>query len=512
MPGISSFLTLHTMKAANNSQSSTRVELDYEATDPNGGQEIEGFIYDTACDPLQHDQLSGGGLYDGSPFDDTFTWGPGVYTIDGGGGVDTLSATNLSASQVTLTIDAAGETIVNDGAGDIDTLRRFTYVDLSNATVTISGNTLTQNNSDGSKAVSTFNITGQAFTSKVISYAPNGQVVSKLFEDVTGEGNLTSFKYLYAGNNLVGTDDYYTGIAGQSYNAEEVDYNGAGQLVRIALSGVSGAPYSSYEYDYVGGVFAGSQFNYTKVPEGATYSSYEVDYNQANALAGDKFFFTDLSGLGYTNEEEDFNASGKLSRVLLTGVTGQSYYQLEEDYDAGVYEGYKAYYQITGEPYTTEEVDVSNSNQLEKVVYSGMTSTPYSSVEEDYANGSLTQIVYGYTDVTGATYNAYQVTETAAGGGLSEVFDLNSGGHTQIALASGQTLTSQGNDKFTGSSTGSTTFVLNPILWRGHDHQSDQRGHGVDVDQPNSPSSPPFKPRLSNRGRTSSSPPPTATR
>ena len=65
--------------------------------------------------------------------------------------------------------------------------------------------------------------------------------------------------------------------------------------------------------------------------------------------------------------------------------------------------------------------------------------------------------------MTGQTYYAYQVMENASGAPLQETFDLNSGGHTLVALTGGQTLTSLGNDKMTGSATGSTTFVLNPI-------------------------------------------------
>jgi hypothetical protein len=100
---------------------------------------------------------------------------------------------------------------------------------------------------------------------------------------------------------------------------------------------------------------------------------------------------------------------------------------------------------------------------LEKVVYSGLSGTPYSSVEQDYSGGAPADTVYGYTDVTGQTYYAYQVTDDASGNGLQETFDLNGGGHTLIALTGGQTLTSLGNDKMTGSSTGSTTFALDAI-------------------------------------------------
>ncbi len=156
------------------------------------------------------------------------------------------------------------------------------------------------------------------------------------------------------------------------------------------------------------------------------------------------------------------------TRVLLTGVQNQAYSSLELDYAAGVYTGYKAFYTgISGQNYTSEEADVSASNQLEKVVYSGMTSTPYSSVEQDYVGGALSDVIYGFTNVSGAPYYAYQVKETPGGSGLQETLDLASGGHDLIALAPGQTLTSLGNDTMTGSASGATTFVLNAIY--GHD-------------------------------------------
>ena len=104
----------------------------------------------------------------------------------------------------------------------------------------------------------------------------------------------TSSEYLYS-DNLVGTDEFYTGIAGEPYAAEEVELDGAGQVIRAAFSNVTGEPYSSYEYDYVGGVSSGSEFTYTSMPQGASYSSYEVDYDQANALAGEQFFSTNAA-------------------------------------------------------------------------------------------------------------------------------------------------------------------------------------------------------------------------
>jgi uncharacterized repeat protein (TIGR03803 family) len=284
------------------------------------------------------------------------------------------------------------------------------------------------------------------------------------FTNVIGP-SYSSYEYDYsAGNALIGSKFYYTRITGQAYTGEVVDYNGAGLLTSATYTGLTDPAYSAYQYDYVGGVFSGSQFTFTTVPTGASYSSYETDYDQAGNFTGDEFFFTNIQGQSYTGEEEDFDAGGALSSVLLTGIADQAYSSLQLDYSAGAYEGYQAYYTgITGRSYTSEEVDVSAAGQLEKVVYSGMTSTPYSSVEQDYSAGTLADVIYDFTNVTGASYNSYQVEDNASGAALQETLDLNSGGHHLIALAGGQTLTSLGDDVMTGSATGSTTFVLNAI-------------------------------------------------
>jgi hypothetical protein len=274
----------------------------------------------------------------------------------------------------------------------------------------------------------------------------------------------SSYEYDYdSANVLIGSKFFYTDITGQPYTAAEYDYDGAGDVTAARFSGVSGQAYSAYVNDYVGGVYAGSQYTFTIVPMGATYSSYETDYNSQGAYTGDRFFFTNLPGQNYTGEEEDFDANSALTRVLITGVTGQSYSSLEEDYSAGTYEGYKAYYAITGQSYTTEEVDVSAANQITKIVYSGMSSTPYSSVEEDYSNGVVSSEIYDFTNVTGARYYAYQVDENASGVAQQEILDNNDGSHTMIGLgAAGQTFTSIGDDTFTGGGA-SETFVFQPI-------------------------------------------------
>jgi autotransporter passenger strand-loop-strand repeat protein/uncharacterized repeat protein (TIGR03803 family) len=320
---------------------------------------------------------------------------------------------------------------------------------------------------DGGFADTFSGFSGQPYSSYETDYDASGQLtgVKYFFTAASGEP-YSSYEYDYSpGNDFIGSKFYYTGITGEPYTGYEYDYDGGGHVTRVDFTGVTGLGYSSYEYDFVGGLFSGSKFEVTTVPTGATYSSYELDYNAAGVFTGDEFFFTNLPGQSYTGEEEDFDANGALTRVLLTGVTGQAYSSLEEDFSAGTYTGYKAYYTgITGQSYTGVEVDVSATNQLEKVVYTGMSSTPYSSVEQDYSAGALTDVIYDFTNVSGASAYAYQVEDNSIGVAQQEIFDNNDGSHTIIGLgAAGQTFTSIADDTFTGGGA-DETFVFTPIF------------------------------------------------
>ena len=93
-----------------------------------------------------------------------------------------------------------------------------------------------------------------------------------------------------------------------------------------------------------------------------------------------------------------------------------------------------------------------------------MSSTPYSSVEEDYSAGALTDEIYDFTNVSGASYYAYQVEDNASGVAQQEILDNNDGSHTIIGLgAADQTFTSIADDTFTGGGA-NETFVFTPIF------------------------------------------------
>jgi ELWxxDGT repeat protein len=441
--------------------------------------------------------LSGGGqivLFSGTGDAVTLANTAGVTdSVTGSGGTITLSnALAMVTGTDSVTLSGTGDvlTLAQAGSGSLSGFAPGGMIALSSLAyqssyeaafyATASGGTLQiLDTAAGNAVVASLpfsgSLAGEAFTLSADPVAGTDITITAapwaspapgdvLFTDVPGQA-YSAYQYDYAaGGGFVGSQFYYTTITGQPYSTEEIDYNGAGQLSRAAFSGVSGEPYSSYEYDYVGSVFSGAKYTFTTVPTGASYSSYVVDQSPANSFAGEQFYFTNLPGQPYAAEEEDFNASVQLTRVVLTGVENQAYSSLELDYAGGSYTGYKAYYTgLTGLPYTSEEVDVSASNQIEKVVYSGLTSTPYSSVEQDYTGGALSDVIYSFTNVTGQPYYAYQVEETPGGSGLQETLDLASGGHDLIALAGGQTLTSLGGDTMSGSASGATTFVLNAI-------------------------------------------------
>ena len=102
----------------------------------------------------------------------------------------------------------------------------------------------------------------------------------------------SSYEYDYdAADVRIASKFFYTTVpSGADYASAEYDYDGAGRLTRAAFSGVTHEPYSAFENDYVGGVFAGSKYTFTSVPSGATYSSYQVDTAFDDAFAGEKFF------------------------------------------------------------------------------------------------------------------------------------------------------------------------------------------------------------------------------
>ena len=186
-PGITSFDKLHTI--FDTASNAYRVELDYTVADPNGGTEVEGLIYDTSPTGA-YDTLSGGGEWNGTPFDDTFIDGPGYYTVNGGGGQDDFQV-NQSSDEVALSFSSHHQLDVltydstvaslSDLTG-ITTLIGFTNINLNDQSIvqsTAAGGYTQLNVQDGSTfggTVSGF-APGDAVAFAGVTYAPGDHAV-----------------------------------------------------------------------------------------------------------------------------------------------------------------------------------------------------------------------------------------------------------------------------------------------------------------------------------------------
>ena len=321
------------------------------------------------------------------------------------------------------------------------------------------------------------NVQGQPYTAFEQLFAGSAYLgADYIYTTVPNGATYTDYETKFsAGNNYIGAAYLYTnGNSSAAFSTYTLQVDGSGRLVQASFGGMNnylnyafwnpGQYYfESYLNDYVGGVYADSKYDYVTIPTGATYNSFELDVNHAGALTATKFFFTGVTGQSFTSQEVDLNGSGVETRVLYTGMKSTPYSSLEMDFTSGSYSGYKLFYTgITGQSYTSLEADFTSANVQTKTIYSGM-STPYSSEEIDYSGGVIAGSIYTFTNVTGQTYYAYQMTENASGTGVQVTADLNNGGHKIQALVSGQTLSSVGDDLMIGSSSGATTFLFNPI-------------------------------------------------
>ena len=200
----------------------------------------------------------------------------------------------------------------------------------------------------------------------------------------------------------------------------------------------SAGGYSSYENDYLAGIYAGSIFTFA--PSGAAYTSYKTIYDSHNAYLGSDFFYS-TSGNNYSSIEYDYSNTGNLEHVKMTGFTGTPYTSLTYNYDGATYLGYEAVYKYAPAVGAYDELDIDVSAQ---------------------AQVGVTQQTYKFDTVAaGTNYYKYWVIADGAGNSKQEIFFRNDGGVTQLGLngQTGLTFQSQGNDKITGGA-GGESFVF----------------------------------------------------
>ncbi len=290
-------------------------------------------------------------------------------------------------------------------------------------------------------------------------YQATGQAFQFYEVDCTGVGVPFATKY------------YYTGVKSLPYTGYEVDYDGGGHLMGLNFTGVKSAAYSSYKVLYNVGIYTGLAFTYTNTPFGATYSSYEVDYDSQNKYSGMKLFYTGVKGQAFTDQEVDIDVTNKLSRVLLSGFTNSGYNRLEQDFTGGVYSGAKLFYdKVVGQTWGAQEIDVNASGILTKVVLSGLTGSPCTALEQDFtvsgSTSTLLDTIYYFGNLKTPAHYQYKVQDDANGNQELWTLDNPDGSHTIIGSTAFQTIHSIGNDKIT---TGAEFVVVDIAQGCGHE-------------------------------------------
>ena len=124
--------------------------------------------------------------------------------VTAGAGVTDFAELDLSSSQVTVSITASGDVLFSDANGDSDILEGYTSITLSDSTIAISSNVLTQTFTDGSKIVSTYNIVDEPFASTVVDRNASGRLTSEIFYNATG-----GVIYTYSGAASIANFDAY---------------------------------------------------------------------------------------------------------------------------------------------------------------------------------------------------------------------------------------------------------------------------------------------------------------
>jgi hypothetical protein len=421
----------------------TRIVVTYSAPDASGGNYIASEVLDTATagTTITITTPSGGyGEYAGTPFNDTFIFGPGTNVLNGGGGTDTLNATTLSSSEVNVSVNAQDNIILTDTSGDSDTLENFSTIELADSTIEISGNTLYQYFSNGSETASQFNITGQNFNSDVYYYSSPDDLQSVTYINVTGEP-YESYTYYYDGQNtseapnLVGSAFYYSN---QANGLDAIAYGAGGYLSQVFYSPVNGANWSNLQIDYVSNQLANSAYTFTA--NGQPYSYYTEYFNSGGQYLQELINFP-LSNASFSDETVIVNNTGQVVQANYNGYNGSASGSAALDSVAvyynssGSYNGESVEYSVTGQSYKIIDETYNASNQLTGVGYHGFSGTPYSSVLEFFSDGSLQYVAYEYDNITDNNTYKYYVLENASGSYVGAVYDDLNG--TQVVEGSG---------------------------------------------------------------------------
>ena len=343
VPGITSFDQIHTL-SGNGYNDATRVEIDYTTTDPSGGTEIKGLIYDTIGEPYNY-TLSGGGEYIGTPFDDGITDAPGTYTVDGGGGKDNFFV-NYNSDQVSLAQDAAGDVTITISGG-VSTLERFSEIYLSDSTVQLVGDSFGVSgtvdvNGSGSAWTTAGTITvGNNFGEGSLSATAGGLIQaaggiimiagSELHADPMGVVEAGSTGGAVAGYITIDSGAMLQGVgttSGQIQNNGEILANGgAGSILALdsTVSGTGNLDIAGMsELELGGAVATGAAVNF-EAPNAAVLA---IDFSGSLAATIGDFDGSDsidLKALGYVQGQSSYTVGGPGSTQVTVHEGTQSF-------------------------------------------------------------------------------------------------------------------------------------------------------------------------------------------
>ncbi len=274
-------------------------------------------------------------------------------------------------------------------------------------------------------------------------------LLKQVFSGLSGpESNFfSSYEYDYLGGVLSGSKYVLAPVTGQPYTGGAIHLDGDGNLSKIVVTGITSQAYSSYEYDY----------------------AYANGAYGGGAVVGQKYYFTNIEGQTYTTREVDIDASGQTTKVVYSGytVTGnQPYASLEYDYSGGSLTGSKGYItNIAGQDWTGEVHEFNATGQLVSQLYTGVTDQTSTSYEFEYANGNgvLTGKSFYFTDIVNQGYSSYEYNYDAANALTLAIYNMNDGGHVINGQGISQTIDSIYNDTMTGGG-GSDTFAFTPYF------------------------------------------------
>ena len=275
------------------------------------------------------------------------------------------------------------------------------------------------------------------------------RLLNQVFSGLSGpESNFfSSYEYDYLGGVLSGSTYVLAAVSGQPHTGGAISLDGNGNLSKILVTGITSQAYSSYEYDfaYANGAYGGG------------------------AVVGQKYYFTNIEGQSYTTREVDLDASGSTTKVIYSGYTvtsTQPYSSVEYDYSGGSVTGGKGYItNVAGQDWTGEVHEFNASGQLISHLFTGVTDETSTSYEFEYANGNgvLTGQNFYYTNVVNQGYSSYEYSYDATNTLTLVTYNMNDGGHVINGQGIGQTIDSIYNDTMTGGG-GSDTFAFTPYF------------------------------------------------